>query len=63
MISVWAMIQNGVVINTVIASDTDNKYAPYTWVNLTGLTCTDGTPITIGCTTTDNVTFTPIAGN
>ena len=54
------MILNGLVMNTVYASDSDIKYPPCTWVNVTGQLCVDGvTPIQIGCTTSDNINFNP----
>lgn len=58
----WAMIQNGVVINTVMASDSDYKYPPYTWVKLTNLYGSDGNPITIG-SLYDGTNFTTPVGN
>jgi hypothetical protein len=51
---VWAMIQNGVIVNTVLASQTDIKDPAYVWVNISGYSPTPG----IGWTTTDNVNFT-----
>jgi hypothetical protein len=33
--NIWAMIQNGVVVNTVLASPTDFKDPNYIWVNIT----------------------------
>ena len=54
----WAMIQNGVIVNTVYASDSDIKDPAYIWVNITSYTPIPG----IGWTTTDNINFIPPAG-
>lgn len=35
--SVWAMIQNGVVINMVIAAESDAKDPTYAWVDVAGI--------------------------
>lgn len=51
---IWAMIQNGTITNTVLASETDNKDPNYIWVNITNYIPAPG----IGWTTIDNMTFT-----
>jgi hypothetical protein len=55
---IWAMILNGGVVNTVYASNTDYKYPPYTWVNITNYQTDYGYMPAIGWTTSDNVNFT-----
>ena len=37
MSEVWAMIQNGAIINTIIASDSDIKDQNYIWINITNI--------------------------
>jgi hypothetical protein len=50
----WLMIQSGIVVNSVYASDMDVKDPAYIWVNVTNYN-----PIpAIGWTTTDNISFT-----
>jgi hypothetical protein len=50
---IWAMIQNGVIVNTVYASQSDIKDPSYIWVNITNYS-----PVpTIGWITTDNINF------
>jgi hypothetical protein len=79
MVNIWAMILNGIVINMVLAKDSDKKYSPYTWINLSGLICTDSSPIGIGCIVNNippdssgditsqvaslNITFNPLSNN
>ena len=55
----WAMIQSGVIVNTVYASDSDVKDPSYVWVNITNIVPMPG----IGWTTTDNINFTQPAGS
>jgi hypothetical protein len=46
----YAKIQSGVVVNTQVINPTIDYLDPaYTWVDINGLTCTDGSPIQIGC--------------
>lgn len=54
----WLMIQNGIVMNSVYASDSDIKDPNYTWVNVTNYPQIPG----IGWSTSDNVNFSPPAG-
>jgi len=37
MSNVYALIQNGVVVNTVLANSTDPQDSNYTWVNITSI--------------------------
>lgn len=37
MARIWAMVQDGMVINTIMASDDDYKDPDYLWVDLTGV--------------------------
>lgn len=55
MIGVWAVIQNGIILNTVMVSQTDYKDPQYAWVEITNY---DPRP-SIGWTTTDFINFTP----
>lgn len=52
---VWAMIQNGVIINTVVASDSDWKDPNYIWVNIVAYIPRPA----IGWITSDNINFVP----
>lgn len=61
MADVYAKIQNGVVINTQMAESTDYFDPSYTWVIVTSVVCTDGTPVQIGCTY-DGTNFNPPLG-
>lgn len=54
---IWAMIQNGVIVNTVIASDSDIKDPNYIWVNITNYQTSNGYMPGVGWTTTDNINF------
>lgn len=45
----YAKIQNGIVVNTQIASSTDTFDSAFIWIIITNLTCIDGTGIQIGC--------------
>ena len=54
----WLMIQNGVVVNSVYASDTDIKDPAYIWVNVTNYPTEYGYMPCINWTTSDNITFT-----
>jgi hypothetical protein len=58
----WAVIQNGVVVNTVVASDSDYKDPNYTWVKVTNLYGSDGNAISTG-SLYDGVNFTTPSGN
>jgi hypothetical protein len=62
MNNVYAKIQNGMVINMQIAASNDYFDPAFTWVVVTTQVCTDGSPLQIGCTTTDNVNFTSPTG-
>jgi hypothetical protein len=59
MSDTYAKIQNGTIINTQVAEADDYFDPNYVWVVVTNTTCTDGSPVQIGCTTTDNATFSP----
>lgn len=56
------MILNGVVFNIVVAQESDYKYPPYIWVQLTNLYGSDGNPISPG-SLYDGVNFTSPSGN
>jgi len=59
-INEYAQIDNGVVINIIIANS-DEPFDPnYTWILLIDLYCNDGSPIQIGCTYNGS-TFSPAA--
>jgi hypothetical protein len=58
----WCKIQNGVVMNTVVASDSDFKDPAYIWVKPSSLYGSDGNPITIG-SLYDGANFTTPSGN
>jgi hypothetical protein len=60
---IWAMIQNGIIVNTVIASSTDPKNPAYIWVDITNYLTNNGYTPSIGWTTTDNINFTAPSGN
>jgi hypothetical protein len=62
MINVYAKIENGIVVNMQVAQSTDVFDPSFTWIVITTQTCIDGSPIQIGCTTTDNINFTPPTG-
>lgn len=51
----WLMIQKGMVINSVYASESDIKDPNYIWVNVTNYNPMPG----INWTTLDNINFTP----
>ncbi len=51
MVKTWALVKDGVVINTVLASDEDIKDPQFTWIDVTGTT------IGINWVTQDNKTF------
>lgn len=55
---IYAMIQNGTIINTVMASSTDPKDPAYIWVDITDYSTTQGYMPGVGWTTTDNINFT-----
>jgi len=57
--NIWAMILNGIITNTVYASNTDIKDSTYIWVDITNYNPSPG----VGWTTTDNINFTPPTGN
>jgi hypothetical protein len=59
----YALIQNGVVVNTVLASSTDSQDPSYTWVDITNYSINQGYIPGIGWTTTDNVNFTQPVSN
>jgi hypothetical protein len=63
MNNIYAKIQNGNVVNMQVAQSTDYFDPTFTWVQITTQVCTDNSPVQIGCTTTDNVNFTPPAGS
>jgi hypothetical protein len=54
---VYALVQAGVIVNTVLANPSDPKDPAFTWVDVTNYSPMPG----IGWTTTDNVNFTPPA--
>jgi hypothetical protein len=56
--NIWAIIQNGTIVNTVYASQSDIKDPKYTWVDITNYNPVPG----IGWTTVDNINFTPQVG-
>jgi hypothetical protein len=62
MVYIYAKILNGLVINMQLCQPTDYFDPAYIWVQITTQVCTDGSPIQIGCTTTDNVNFNPPTG-
>jgi hypothetical protein len=51
----YALILNGVIVNTVLANPSDPQNPAYTWADISGYVPMPG----IGWTTTDNVNFTP----
>jgi hypothetical protein len=55
MIHVYALIANGIIVNTVLAQPTDPQDENYIWVDITAYSPIPG----IGWTTTDNINFTP----
>lgn len=59
MSNVYAKILVGIVVNMQMAQSTDYFDPAFVWVLITTQACTDGSPIQIGCTTTDNVNFNP----
>jgi hypothetical protein len=63
MINTYAKIQNGIVVNMQLAQASDYFDPSFTWVIITTQVCSDGSPVQIGCATTDNVNFTPQSGN
>jgi hypothetical protein len=48
----------GTVVNTQMMMPTDPMDPNFTWINITGLFCSDGSPIQIGCTY-DGTNFSP----
>jgi hypothetical protein len=62
LMETWAMIQNGMIFNTVIASDSDIKDPNYIWVNITNYPMSQGYMPGVGWSTTDNINFTPPVG-
>jgi hypothetical protein len=56
---VWAMVQNGIIINTVVSSDSDPKDPSYIWVNITLYPLRPA----IGWITSDNINFTQPVGD
>jgi hypothetical protein len=58
LMNIWAMIQNGIILNTVYASSTDIKDPNYTWVDITNYLTAYGYMPGINWTTTDNINFT-----
>jgi hypothetical protein len=59
----WAMILSGVIVNIAIAGQSDYKYPPYTWVDITNYPSQYGYMPGIGWTTTDNINFTQPSGD
>ena len=51
---IFALIQSGIIINTVIANVGDPQDTSYIWVDITNYSPIPG----IGYTTTDNINFT-----
>lgn len=56
---IFALIQNGVIINTIIANPSDPQDPNYIWVDITNYNPIPG----IGWTTTDNINFIPPSGD
>ena len=56
--NIYALVQNGIIINTVLASPADIKDPIYIWVDITSYSPRPG----IGWATTDNINFTPPQG-
>lgn len=51
MASPHAQIQGGIVVNILLLNAATDYLDPtFTWIDVTGLTCNDGTNIQIGCT-------------
>ena len=50
MASVYAKIENGTVVNMQMAESTDVFDTAFTWIQITTQTCTNGSPVQIGCT-------------
>lgn len=46
--TVYAKIQNGVVVNTQLIGSGDALDPAFTWVDLTGKSCTNGVWISVG---------------
>jgi hypothetical protein len=59
MIKTWAVILNGLIVNTVRASDSDIKDPAYIWVDLSQYNPQPG----IGWTTSDNINFSQPLGD
>lgn len=57
----WAQINNtSNIVENVVVSDTMPSLSGYTYVDIDGLTCTDGNNIMVGCTWDGGTTFTDI---
>jgi hypothetical protein len=50
MPTTYAKIQSGSVVNIQVCQSTDFMDPSFTWVEIDGLICNDGSPIQIGCT-------------
>lgn len=59
MAHTYALIQTGVIVNTVLANPGDPQDPAYVWVDITNYNPMPG----IGWTTTDNINFTPPGGD
>jgi len=58
MVKTWAVILNGIIVNTVLASDSDIKDPQYIWVDISNYSPMPG----VGWTTSDNINFNPPVG-
>lgn len=58
MADVYALIQNGIVVNTVMAYSTDPKDPSYIWVVITNYPTSQGYMPGVGWITSDNINFT-----
>lgn len=56
----FAQIQNAVVQNIIVADPSDQFDSNFTWVDIDGLTCTDGSPVSVGCGFTSPNIFAPL---
>lgn len=60
---IYAMIQNGIIVNTVMASSTDPKDPTYVWTDITNYATMQGYMPGVGWTTIDYVNFLPATGS
>lgn len=60
---IFAQIEANIVVNTIVASPIDIFDPSYIYIDVTNITCADGSPVQIGCSY-DGTTFnSPITGN